>query len=107
MTPLKPIEIRALLNDACDFTLPQARKQFAEFLETEQSNPEDHILATIINLLDAIFYLRFGGQWRATAAPHAFLPLPSKSLPAPKPSPSSAPYGIGHVIRNISRDLFR
>ena len=110
--PLTNRELRALMSDAVDVTLSQARTQFAEYRAHEESMPDDPYAATLTNLLDAIFYMRFGGQWRATAAPHVFAPLPLDGTSARRPprvltalkavdSPTSP-----SVLRHISRALF-
>lgn len=103
--PLTDKELRALVVDAIDLTLPQARKSFAESMQVEADLPNDHYAATLTNLLDAIFYLRFGGQWRATAAPHAFQPMP-RDAPSRRPAQQKASPEPPSIIRNISRALF-
>jgi hypothetical protein len=103
--PLTDKEIRALVNDAVDLTLPQARGLFAQYQQVELDMPTDNYAATLTNLLDAIFYMRFGGQWRATAAPHAFQPTPLATLER-KPPVSKHFRGETSLIRNMSRALF-
>lgn len=103
--PLSDKELRAIVTDAIDLTLPQARKSFAESVQVETELPNDNYAATLTNLLDAIFYLRFGGQWRATAAPHAFQIIP-RDAPTRRPTQQKALPEPPSIIRNISRALF-
>ena len=108
--PLTDKEIRALVNDAVDLTLPQARNLFAQYQQVESDMPTDNYAATLTNLLDAIFYMRFGGQWRATAAPHVFQPIIYSSRPPPlstvTPPQREPPTISERLVRNISRALF-
>lgn len=103
--PLSDKELRALVNDAIDMTLPQARTLFAQYRQVEIELPTDNNAATLTNLLDAIFYMRFGGQWRATAAPHAFQPMP-RDVPSRRPAQQKTLPEPPSIIRNISRALF-
>lgn len=103
--PLNDKELRALVNDAIDMTLPQARTLFAQYRQVEIELPTDNNAATLTNLLDAIFYMRFGGQWRATAAPHAFQPMP-RDAPSRRPTQQKASPEPPSILRNISRALF-
>jgi hypothetical protein len=104
--PLTDRELRALLVDCVDYTLPQARAVFADYRRVEDEMPNDNYAATVTNMLDAIFYMRFGGRWRATAAPHVFQPSPTvdcrttrtaAAIPAPERS----------IIRSMTRSLFK
>jgi hypothetical protein len=107
--PLTDKEIRALVNDAVDLTLPQARNLFAQYQQVESDMPTDNYAATLTNLLDAIFYMRFGGQWRATAAPHVFQPIPyTRRLAAPSTATTTPPEPTvsERIVRNITRALF-
>jgi hypothetical protein len=89
-------------------TLPQARALFAQYRQVEIELPTDNNAATLTNLLDAIFYMRFGGQWRATAAPHAFHPMPIAPHTR-KPLPTAPPVAeqlSSKIVRHISRAIF-
>lgn len=103
--PLTDKELRALVVDAVDLTLPQARATFSHYRKVEDEMPTDNYAATVTNLLDAIFYMRFGGQWRATAAPHAFQPMP-RDAPSRRPAQQKASPEPPSILRNISRALF-
>ena len=107
--PLTDKELRALCVDAIDVTMAQARATFAHYRQVEDEMPLDNYAATVTNLLDAIFYMRFGGQWRATAAPHVFQPNPM-STPSRKSKtivlPTEDAPTRNSIVRNISRALF-
>ena len=105
--PLTNRELRALVADCIDLTLPQARATFAHYRQVETEMPTDPYAATLTNLLDALFYLRFGGQWRATAAPHVFQPLPLSTHERRPPVAKIAPPVERSLIREMSRALFR
>lgn len=106
--PLSDAELRAIVVDAIDLTLPQARATFAHYRQLEDETPNDNYAATITNLLDAIFYMRFGGQWRATAAPHVFQPNPLTTLERKPPMARASLHFRGEtsLIRHMSKSLF-
>lgn len=100
--PFTNRELRTLLVDSTDYTFAQAKEMFAQYRQVEDEMPDDNYAATLTNMFDAIFYIRFGGQWRASAAPHVFQPTPLARLDKSPPRAKDVPA----IPRTILRELF-